>query len=237
FNLQMTLEFSGYNVVTARNGLEALDVLSYIDNPPDLIISDILMPGMDGYELFQKISTHPLYFRIPFIFLTARTSPDDIRFGKMLGVDDYITKPFDDEDLLATIAGKIARRERSERTSKLIEKRLISLLDGKSSEFKEIILLMIQEDDNDELDLKLSLPSGAKPPFSVEKLGNQLYEELIRLNDEKENPEPQLLRINSIEIDVYTYFDSKESKESKNGSKKCMFAVIAPKISYFNSIK
>ena len=71
-----------------------------------------MMPEMDGYEFFREISNNPRWNRIPFLFLSARTTPKDIRFGKLLGADDYLTKPFDEKDLLAILSGRIARSKR-----------------------------------------------------------------------------------------------------------------------------
>lgn len=106
--LKDLLESTGYHVVSAENGIEALDVLE--DNiKPDLIISDIMMPRMDGYEFQARVRDKPDLIRVPFIFLTAKGGKDDIRLGKDLGVDDYITKPFDEEDLLVAVRSKLSR--------------------------------------------------------------------------------------------------------------------------------
>ena len=111
-NMEIMLRFNNYTCAIAQNGEEALDVLERLPRPPDVIVCDIMMPRMDGYELYEHISNDTRYSNIPFMFVTAKSSPDDIRLGKMLGVDDYITKPFEEEDLLATIAGKIKRTGR-----------------------------------------------------------------------------------------------------------------------------
>ena len=112
FTLQLELETDGYKVITASNGKEALNKLSKLDRIPDVIISDIMMPDVDGYKFFETVSSNPKLNRIPFLFLTAKSRPEDIRLGKMLGVDDYITKPFKKEDLLASISGKINRNKK-----------------------------------------------------------------------------------------------------------------------------
>ena len=107
FNLRLLLELQDYEVLTAKNGREALEVLNNSIKRPDLIISDILMPEMDGYDLLEKVSNNPKWNMIPFIFLSAKASPDEIRQGKLLGVDDYLTKPIDEELLLSLIKNKI----------------------------------------------------------------------------------------------------------------------------------
>jgi len=106
-NIKLALEETGYQVLTAGDGLEALDVLQ--SQPVDLILTDISMPRMNGYQLFERIRENPQWIKIPFIFLTARVLDSDIRYGKELGVDDYLAKPFQLEDLLAAVEGKLRR--------------------------------------------------------------------------------------------------------------------------------
>lgn len=101
------LELTDYQVIPASNGVEALDLLDHYR--PDLIVSDIMMPEMDGYEFHGKVRERVELLTVPFIFLTARGEKVDIRRGKSLGADDYITKPFDDEDLLVAIGAKLIR--------------------------------------------------------------------------------------------------------------------------------
>ena len=100
----MTLEFNQCDVITAENGKEGLKVLSEQIESPDLIISDILMPELNGYDFFNEISNNPALCHIPFIFLSVLDSSDDIRLGKILGADDYITKPINESDFSAIIA-------------------------------------------------------------------------------------------------------------------------------------
>jgi two-component system, sensor histidine kinase and response regulator len=106
--LRDILEFSGYRVVTARNGAQGLVVLE--QHRPDLIVSDINMPRMDGYQFYDQVRAHPEWVSLPFIFLTAKGEKADVRRGKMLGVDDYITKPFEEADLLVAVQAKLNRR-------------------------------------------------------------------------------------------------------------------------------
>jgi signal transduction histidine kinase len=108
------LELSGYLVMTAENGLAALDELDACDSPPDLIVSDIMMPDMDGYEFLAAVRKREEWVGIPFIFLTAKSTRQDVRSGKQLGADDYVTKPFDVEDLLVAIDARLKRRDELE---------------------------------------------------------------------------------------------------------------------------
>ena len=89
--LRDILERAGYVILTAENGEVALKILS--NSKPELILSDIAMPVMDGFELLESVRKIPSGATIPFIFLTARGTREDIFTGKSLGVDDYITKP------------------------------------------------------------------------------------------------------------------------------------------------
>ncbi|MEO7910791.1 MAG: response regulator transcription factor [Roseiflexaceae bacterium] len=105
--ISLTLESAGFQVLSSGDGLEALAILQA--QAVDLILADIAMPRMNGYQLYQRIRENPRWLAIPFIFLTARSLDSDIRYGKELGVDDYLTKPIEPEDLLATVHGRLRR--------------------------------------------------------------------------------------------------------------------------------
>jgi len=107
--IRLTLETADYAVLTARDGVEALLVLQ--SQPVGLILADIAMPRMNGYQLYERVRGNPQWVAIPFIFLTARAMDSDIRYGKELGADDYLTKPFNPEDLLAAVRGKLRRAQ------------------------------------------------------------------------------------------------------------------------------
>ncbi len=121
--LQLMLEMEDFHVWTATDGKQALDQLNTgflgqnqndlsSSRLPDLIMSDIMMPIMDGYQFYDQVIANSHLYHIPFIFLTAKSSQDDIRQGKELGSDDYLTKPCSLEDMLATIRGKLKRGKR-----------------------------------------------------------------------------------------------------------------------------
>lgn len=107
--IQDLLQVAGYEVATGANGCAALETIK--QRAPDLILSDITMPQMDGYDLYQKVRENPSWVRIPFIFLTARGERTDVLRGKALGVEDYIVKPFDTEDLLVAIESRLGRAQ------------------------------------------------------------------------------------------------------------------------------
>jgi len=108
-NITLALNTAGFRTLTATNGLEALTVLRA--NPVDLILADIAMPDMNGYQFYEQVRRTSAWNTIPFIFLTARTLDSDIRFGKEMGVDDYLLKPIRAMDLLAVVRGKLRRAE------------------------------------------------------------------------------------------------------------------------------
>jgi putative two-component system response regulator len=107
--LRDILEGAGYEVLTASNGKDALGKLS--ESQPALILSDISMPVMDGIELLETLRKKPSGAAIPFIFLTARGSREDIFAGKSLGVDDYITKPITSKELIAAVQARLQRAD------------------------------------------------------------------------------------------------------------------------------
>ncbi|MCL6525030.1 MAG: response regulator [Thermoflavifilum sp.] len=100
-NISEILTLAGHEVETATNGKEA--VAKAYEHPPDLVICDIMMPELDGYGVLHLLRKNPQTAIVPFIFLTAKTERADFRKGMELGADDYITKPFDDAELLAAV--------------------------------------------------------------------------------------------------------------------------------------
>lgn len=100
-NTAELLEFEGFVVCTAANGKKGLDEIEKL--VPDLILCDLRMPEMDGFEVLAHLGKCPDYKRIPFIFFSAKSEKVDIRTGINAGVDDYLIKPFELPDLLAAI--------------------------------------------------------------------------------------------------------------------------------------
>ncbi len=108
-NTAEILELSNYKVITAENGKIGVELAKL--NKPDLIICDIMMPELDGYGVLHLLSKKEETASIPFIFLTAKTEKADFRKGMNLGADDYITKPFDDLDLLEAVEIRFKKNE------------------------------------------------------------------------------------------------------------------------------
>lgn len=109
--ISTNLELAGYSVETASNGEEALAKIEI--NVPDLVLLDIMMPAMDGYEVAKRIRNHPnpSVANVPIIMLTAKGESEDKLRGFDAGADDYVTKPFGPRELLARVRAKIRRVE------------------------------------------------------------------------------------------------------------------------------
>lgn len=101
------LESYGYRVSSAENGLSGLEQLKQVT--PDLILSDIMMPGLDGYTLLKHIRADKRLRYVPVIFLSARTSSADQRLAREIGIEDYLTKPVDSRNLIAAINNALRR--------------------------------------------------------------------------------------------------------------------------------
>lgn len=99
--IEFLLEKNGFEVVTASSGEEALEKV--LSKRPDLILLDIMLPGMDGYDICEIIRLKPEYNDIKVVFMTAKGRDVDVTKGLMLGADAYIKKPFTNADLIANI--------------------------------------------------------------------------------------------------------------------------------------
>lgn len=108
-NTSEILELAHYKVMTAKNGKEGVDLAQ--KNKPDLIICDIMMPVLDGYGVLHMLSKNDETASIPFIFLTAKAERSDLRKGMEMGADDYLTKPFDDIELLNAVESRLKKSE------------------------------------------------------------------------------------------------------------------------------
>jgi CRP-like cAMP-binding protein len=108
-NIAEMLEMAQYEIVTAVNGRDGFEKAN--ECKPDLIICDIMMPVLDGHGLLHLLTKNPATASIPFIFLTAKADRGDIRKGMEMGADDYLTKPFDDVELLNAIETRFKKTE------------------------------------------------------------------------------------------------------------------------------
>ena len=102
------MRIAGYHTSQERNGMAALEAIKRA--PPTACILDVNMPGMDGFTVLKRLRADPLTAHVPILILTARRAPDDIKTAIQLGATDYLTKPFNDEQLLARVARLLRKR-------------------------------------------------------------------------------------------------------------------------------
>ncbi len=122
--VQAYLEDSGFEVIPAANAQQALQLLS--TTQPQLIISDIMMPGMDGYQFLAQVRKLDPYSHLPVVFLTAKGMTADRIQGYRAGVDAYLPKPFDPEELVAIVSNLI-ERSRAASPSEVVARELASI--------------------------------------------------------------------------------------------------------------
>jgi len=238
FNLDLILKSNNYQTIIAKNGVDALEKLEMSNFNPDIIISDILMPNMNGYEFFNKVSNDSRWSRIPFIFLTARATPKDIRFGKLLGVDDYITKPFEEKDLLATITGKLNRVQRIEKIDQSLSNFNLETNVLENVRKEDEYLMFVVWDDRLGPELKDFYP---KDQFHIplENLATQLFSATTTIYGQNtiNKAEGLLINIKNINFYGYLYFDAHPSDNERYGEKQYMLALLSPFISYLHSLE
>ncbi len=111
-NIVEILELANYTVFAADNGKAGVDLA--LKNTPDIILCDIMMPELDGYGVLYMLNKNPQMAAIPFIFLTAKAERIDLRKAMEMGADDYLTKPFDDMELLNAIETRLKKKEKQE---------------------------------------------------------------------------------------------------------------------------
>jgi putative two-component system response regulator len=125
--MQSILETEGYEVYPAANGKQALDLFVVVH--PSIVVSDIMMPEMDGYELLEAVRAMPNGVTIPFLFLSARTERADVDRARLLGIDDYLFKPFEAPELLNAVRSRLDRR------------RLIELFDTRAAHLQTVVMM------------------------------------------------------------------------------------------------
>jgi len=111
-NIVEILELANFTVLQANNGKTGVDLA--VKHKPDIILCDIMMPDLDGYGVLYMLNKNPETAATPFIFLTARAERVDLRKGMEMGADDYLTKPFDDMELLNAIETRLKKKDRQE---------------------------------------------------------------------------------------------------------------------------
>jgi two-component system alkaline phosphatase synthesis response regulator PhoP len=135
--LSTILEIDGFETQRALSGREAFDMLAI--GVPDMVLLDIMMPEMDGFEVLARLREDPTTKRLPIIMLTARTDDKDIFEGWRRGADEYVTKPFDPHDLVEIIKMVLSRsmEERLEERAQHVES-LLDILQKAENESMEL---------------------------------------------------------------------------------------------------
>lgn len=212
-NIKTLLEEEGYKVFTTSEGEEGLSLTKEIQ--PDIIICDVMMEGISGYEVLKKLSEDPITAIIPFIFLTARVEKEDMRMGMELGADDYIFKPFEAETLLRAIQIRLNKYERIR--AEFVEKPVLE--DGEDKEnvqpgkigYEDKVLLKVN---NEMIFVKagdIKLITAENQYSSVFVNGGKSY--LLRTsmqNWEDKLPESHFLRIHRSTIINVNYIEKIE---------------------------
>ncbi|NEO57030.1 MAG: response regulator transcription factor [Okeania sp. SIO3B5] len=136
--VQVYLEDSGFNVNVASNANDGWDILqSYL---PDLVITDIMMPQIDGYQFLQKLREDPRFKALPVVFLTAKGMTTDRIQGYQAGCDAYLSKPFDPEELVAIVENLLERRMVAKTTNEGENTSDIAVLASQIAEIKAMLM-------------------------------------------------------------------------------------------------
>ena len=193
-NTAELLELSSYLVITASNGEIGLEMA--IKHLPNIIVCDIMMPELDGYGVLKALSQNETTKHIPFIFLSAKTEHNDVRKGMNMGADDYITKPFSEDELISAIKSRLAKvsilkdlRINSNNSQKKVnENELKSLSDlknffddnGTLFTFKKDTIIYREDNHSNYIYLVIS---GAIKCYKIDEQGKELVTALYREDD------------------------------------------------------
>jgi CheY-like chemotaxis protein len=159
-NIAEILTLAGYETFTAINGKRGVETA--IKEKPDLVICDIMMPELDGYGVLHLMRKNPATENIPFIFLTARTERGDFRKGMEMGADDYITKPFDDIELLNAIEVRLKKYDVLQAKYPADEKGVSEFIKDLSS--SGLLNMQMDHYESGELSKKFTLYAEGKRP-------------------------------------------------------------------------
>lgn len=170
-NLAQMLTLEGYRVVDCASGAHALQQAR--EQRPDLVLCDIMMPGMDGYEVLAQLRSTTATASLPFIFLTAKGDMPDLRIGMSLGADDYLTKPVARLDLLDAVRTRLQRHaQQSTFLPRFDDAAPLERL-GISAREAEVLLWMAQGKSNGEIATICGISLG-----TVKKHTNHIFEKI-----------------------------------------------------------
>ena len=212
-NTAELLELSSYEVITAPNGKIGIEKAFQLR--PDVIVCDIMMPEIDGYGVLNAISSNSKTSNIPFIFLSAKTEHKEIRKGMDLGADDYLTKPFDELELINAIESRLAKAqilqhsdrqhnfsESEENLNTLNQFKNLICDEGEILKFKKDTIIYEQGQHSNNIYLILK---GVVKSFSINSNGKELITSLYKADD--------FLGLDSFDENV-SYSDSAMSVEN-----------------------
>ncbi len=192
-NTTVFLEEEHYKVISAEDGIKGVQLA--LEEIPDIIVCDIAMPKLDGYEVFKTLHEITATSFIPFIFLTARSEKEDMRAGMQLGADDYITKPYEYEDLLTSI--KI-RLNKQEKLDKIHENKYFALINNPI-----IGVFTFENDQFSNVNSKMKDILG----YSKEELLEMSFKEIL-INDDYEKVREKVNKcLNGIQTSIHETFD------------------------------
>lgn len=218
-NILDTLEAEGFDAKGATSGLEGITMIKQYQ--PHLVISDIMLPDINGYEILRELGKSPETSNVPFIFVTAKTDRDSLRLGMELGADDFITKPFTSDELLTAINTRISKfravEEMHESTIKLLQKNISYALPHELRTplmnilgYSQLIL-----DEYDELDKDLILEWIRQIAKGGKRLERVVENYLVFIQLETlANPEQLALLRNNIVGDVKSIISDEAQKIS-----------------------
>jgi DNA-binding response OmpR family regulator len=187
-NTAELLELSGYDIETASDGLKGVE--QALRFKPDIIVCDIMMPELDGYGVLKQLSELKETQFTPFIFLSAKTDHKDIRRGMDMGADDYLTKPFEEEELISAIESRLAKTEilNKRAESETVEKSNLSdyeelknqLKNYSTKSFKNNSIVYDSSSGNNYVYL---IKSGAVKSYLIDEKGKELITSIYKVDD------------------------------------------------------
>ncbi len=181
--IKKILEKADYNTLTAQNGQEGVDLAK--ERLPDIILCDIMLPFIDGYNVLAQLKNNPDTEFIPLVFLSALSQKTNVRQGMNLGAEDYLTKPFDRKELLAMLQAQLKKQER---LAQQIDNKVKDLLrkSGRNELYQELIINSSEQDilivDDSEINRRIceNLLTKTGIPFRTAVNGHEAITQIIK---------------------------------------------------------